>query len=66
MHFYDIITAENVGTGIPLSYIIKIYTFVNVFDLLSLSNHFYNKEKVTQKSSQKIIEQISREFLFNL
>ena len=44
---------------------IKRYTFVNVFDLLSLSNHFYNKEKVTQKSSQKIIEQISREF-FNL
>ena len=38
--------------------LIKIHTFVNVFDLLSLSNHFYNKEKVTQKSSQKIIEQI--------
>ena len=33
----------------------KRYTLVNVFDVLLLSNHFYDNENITQKSTQKLL-----------
>ena len=47
MHFYDIITAENVGTGIPVKkYILHLteLTQKNLDDFFQLHTYMYNKK----------------------
>jgi hypothetical protein len=36
VHFYDIITAENVGAGIPLNFLINGYIFVNYQNIIKI------------------------------